>query len=283
MTPAPTASARPSPEARAGGGPGWRDRLPPGTRNLLLTLEYDGSAFAGWQQQPAQRTVQGVLTDALETLCRHEVVVRGAGRTDAGVHAWAQRANFYTDCSLPPAKFVRAVTGMVRGHVAVVAAEEVPLAFHARHDARGKVYAYRLLLRESRSPLLDGRAWHIRRPLDLDLLAAELATLPGTADWSAYRAADCGASNPRKTLHDACVVREEREIAALIFRGSGFLKQMVRILVGTAVEVATGRMPPGSMLRIRDTHDRRQAGPTAPPGGLYLEEVRYAPERGGAP
>ncbi len=267
-----------SPEARAGDGPGWRERLPPGTRNLLLTLEYDGSTFAGWQVQPGQRTVQGVVTDALQALCRHDVVLRGAGRTDSGVHAWGQRATFYTDCALPPAKFVRGVTGIARGHVAAVAAREVPLAFDARHDARGKVYAYRLLLRDARSPLRDGRAWHVRTPLDLDRLAAELATLPATADWSAYRAADCGAPDPTKTLLDARLVREPRDVVALVFRGSGFLKQMVRILAGTAVEVGAGRLPPGSMVAIREARERRQAGPTAPPHGLYLEEVLYEDE-----
>ncbi len=272
---------RPSPEVRAGAGGLWRERLPEGTRNLLLTLEYDGSTFAGWQLQPNQRTVQGVLTDALRLLCRHDVVLRGAGRTDSGVHARAQRANFFTDCDLPPAKFVRGVTGIVKGHVAVIAAEEVPLDFDSRRHARGKVYAYRLLLRESRSPLLAGRAWHVRLPMDLDLLAAELATLPGKADWSAYRSGDCSSPNPTKTLHEARLVREADDVIALVFRGSGFLKQMVRILAGTAVEVAVGRMPPGSMIRIRDAKNRQQAGPTAPPEGLFLEEVLYAAD--GAP
>lgn len=275
MSPSRADASLPSPEARAGPGFDWRERLPEGTVNLLLTIEYDGSTFAGWQVQPAQRTVQGVLTDALRTLCRHEVVLRAAGRTDSGVHARAQRANFYTDRGLPPIKYVRAVTGMVRGGVAVVAAREVPLGFDARRDARGKVYAYRLLLRESRSPLLEGRAWHVRRRLDLDLLAAELASLPGTADWSAYRSSDCAAPSPIKTMHAAELVRETPETVVLVFRGSGFLKQMVRILVGTAVHVAAGRMPPGSMLSIRDGLRRRQAGPTAPAEGLTLERVIY--------
>lgn len=266
----------PSPEARAGDGDGWRERLPPGTRNLLLTLEYDGAGFAGWQVQPNQRTVQGVVTGALQTLCRHDVVLRGAGRTDAGVHAWAQRANFFTDCALPPAKFVRGVTGILQGGAAVVAAEEVDLDFDARRSAQGKIYAYRLLLRNARSPLRDGRAWHVRRTLDLDLLEAELATLPGTANWSAYRSADCGSPHPVKTLRSATLRREERDVVSLVFEGSGFLKQMVRILVGTALEVASGRMEPGSMVRIREGQNREKAGPTAPPHGLYLEEVLYA-------
>jgi tRNA pseudouridine38-40 synthase len=264
-----------SPEARGGDGPDWRDRLPEGTRNVLLTIEYDGSTFSGWQIQPEQRTVQGVLTDALRTLCGHDVVLRGSGRTDAGVHAWAQQATVYTDCDLPLAKFVKGVTGIVKRHVAVVAATEVPLDFDARRNAVGKVYVYRLLLRNPRSPLLDGRAWHLRQTLDVDVLKAELATLAGTADWSAYRSADCGSPDPVKTIYSATVRQEGRDVLALEFRGSGFLKQMVRILVGTAVEVAIGRWPPGSMVAIRDGQNRAKAGPTAPPHGLYLEEVLY--------
>ncbi len=264
-----------SPEASAGEGYGWRQRLPAGTRNLLLTIEYDGAPFAGWQAQPGHRTVQGALADALKILCRHDVIVRGAGRTDAGVHAWAQRANVYTHSDVPVAKFVRGTTGILRGDASVVAAEQVPIDFDARRDALGKVYAYRLLLRSSRSPLREGRAWHIKQALDFDVLSRELATLPAKADWSAFRSADCGSPHPTKTLQRAWVELEPNGVAVLRFQGSGFLKQMVRILVGTAVDVALGRRPEGAMLQIRNGRDRTKAGPTAPAHGLYLEEVLY--------
>ncbi len=251
-----------------------RLRLPPGTRNIALTLEYEGSSFAGWQRQPGQRTVQGVLEQCLATVCRHEVIVRGAGRTDAGVHARGQRANFFTTSEVEPYALLRSIPGIVRGGLAAVQAEEVPLEWDARRNARGKVYAYRVLAREAPSPLLAGQVWHVRKPLDLDLLRRELATLPGLADWAAYRAADCTAPDTVKDLRRA-ELQVDGDVVTLVFEGSGFLKQMVRVLAGTAVEVARGRRAEGSMLAIRERLDRTEAGVTAPACGLVLERVLY--------
>lgn len=265
-----------SPPERRATGEDWRGTLPPGTRNLLLTVEYDGSGFAGWQVQPGQRTVQGSLQRAVETLVRHGVIVRGAGRTDSGVHAWAQRASFFTDSNIHPNKLLRGINALAGGGVRVTAVQEVDARFDPLRSAVGKVYDYRLLLRPAPSVLL-ARAWHLRAELDLDLLAAELATLPGEADWSSYRAANCGARYTIKTMRSATLRREERGIVVLRFVGSGFLKQMVRILVGTAVDVALGRLEPGAMVRIRNEASREAAGPTAPPHGLFLYEVLYPP------
>lgn len=245
-------------------------------RTIRLVLEYDGSLFAGWQVQPGQRTVQGELEHALLVLCRHPVTVQGAGRTDAGVHARGQVATFETTSCVATERLLRGIAGLCRPGLVALDASEARPGFHARFSATGKVYAYRILARDVPSPLLRGRVWHVRWPLDLDVLAAELATLPGEADWSAFRAADCGSLDPRKTLRRADLVREQGEVIALVFEGSGFLKQMVRILAGTAVEVARGRMPPGAMRAIRDGRSRAAAGPTAPPEGLYLERVIYA-------
>ena len=246
-------------------------------RVIKLTVEYDGAPFAGWQVQPNQRTVQGALESALAVVLREPVSVQGSGRTDAGVHAWAQIASFRTVSDVTPERVRRGVNALAGPGVRVVAAEEAPADFDARHSARGKVYAYQVLVRRSPSPLLEGRAWWIRHRLDLELLGTELASLPGTADWSAYRAADCGAPSAIKTLHAATVRPGPHDTVNLVFTGSGFLKQMVRILAGTAIEVARGQLAPGSMLRIRDGGRREHAGPTAPPWGLYLERVLYEP------
>lgn len=249
-------------------------------RNLRLVVEYDGSFFHGWQRQPGLRTVQGALEDALKTLFREpDVYVKGSGRTDAGVHAWAQVANVRTHSALPLRRIRNGLNALAGDGVRVVTAEEAPDDFDALGSARGKVYGYRVLARPSPSPLLDGRAWWVRHPLDRDVLAAELATLPGTADWSAYRASDCGSPDPTKTLRRAEVRPERDGSFTLVFEGSGFLKQMVRILSGTAVDVARGRLAPGSMVAIRESHDRTRAGVTAPAHGLYMERVLYeAPE-----
>jgi tRNA pseudouridine38-40 synthase len=246
-----------------------------GERTIRLDLEYDGAHFAGWQIQPGLRTVQGALKEGLSTICRHDVTVLGAGRTDAGVHARGQVASFRTTSDVEVERIQGGITGLCRPGVVATAVREVEHAFHPLRDARGKVYVYRLLLRRTPSPLLEGRAWHVPWPIDRALLAAELASLPGTADWSAYRAADCGSRSPVKTLVRAELVPGPGEVLELVFEGSGFLKQMVRTLVGTAVDVARGRLPAGSMVTIRDGRDRTAAGRTAPACGLCLERVLY--------
>ncbi|MBN94483.1 MAG: tRNA pseudouridine(38-40) synthase TruA [Deltaproteobacteria bacterium] len=247
----------------------------PGSRNIRLVVEYDGAGFCGWQVQPGATTVQGTLQDALGTVCRHGVVVRGSGRTDSGVHAWGQVANFYTTTDLPPVRFSRAVNGICGPQLRVVAADEVPRDFDSLKSATGKVYSYRLLLRPHASALLAGRVWHLRWPLDLGAMTEELRSLPGEFDWSAFRAADCQNRNPVKQLRRAELSHEERDVVCITFEGSGFLKQMVRILVGTLVDVGRGKLPIGSMASIRGGLDRRAAGQTAPPDGLFLERVLY--------
>ena len=244
-------------------------------RNLRLTLEYDGSRFAGWQNQQGVRTVQETLERALCIVLRHPTVVRGAGRTDSGVHAWAQVANVYTLASPEPRRLLRSINGLVGDGLRVITVEEVPLAFDARRDAIGKIYSYRLLHRPAGSALQDGRVWHIHGALDHDLLARELGSVCGTHDWRSYRATDCSSPTTVKTLYSAEFLDEGRGVLVLRYHGEGFLKQMVRILTGTAVEVARGRRPPGDMIRVRERRDRDAAGATAPPGALFLEEVLY--------
>ncbi len=246
-----------------------------GVRNIALRIEYDGTDFAGWQLQPGQATVQGVLEDALSILCGHPVVLRVAGRTDAGVHAWDQRAHFFTTSPLPCQRILRGANALAAGGVKVVGAEEMTLDWDARRDAIGKVYGYRLLVRRAPSALLQDRAWHIPWELDLLSMEDELATLPARCDWSSYCAADGSDPNTVKELRSAVLCREAHDVVVLRFEGSGFLKQMVRILVGTAVEVGLGKRPKGSMIKAREALDRREAGRTAPPEGLYLERVCY--------
>lgn len=246
-------------------------------RNIKLVVEYDGTYFHGWQVQKELRTVQGALQDALSTILREKVTVRGSGRTDAGVHAWAQVANVRTTSVIEVDRIRRGINALAGDGVRVLSAEEVDDGFDALGSACGKVYAYRLLLRRSPSALLARRAWWLRHPLDLGLLERELATLPGYHDWNAYRAKDCTSPNPRKTLYSATLRAEPHDCVSLVFVGSGFLKQMIRILVGTAVDVARGKLAEGSMVRIREGLDRDRAGPTAPPDGLFLERVLYTP------
>jgi tRNA pseudouridine38-40 synthase len=249
-------------------------------RNVKLVVEYDGTFFHGWQVQKNLRTVQGSLQDALRTILREDVTVRGSGRTDAGVHAWAQVANVRIESDIHVDRIRRGVNALAGEGVKVLSAEVVDDDFDSLRSACGKVYAYRLLLRRSPSALLNKRAWWLRYPMDLPLLERELATLPGYHDWNAYRAKDCTSPDPRKTIYSARIRQEEHDCVSLVFTGSGFLKQMIRILVGTAVDVGRGRLEEGSMVRIRESLERAQAGATAPPDGLFLERVLYeSPER----
>jgi tRNA pseudouridine38-40 synthase len=247
-------------------------------RNVRMLIEYDGAGFAGWQVQPGPRTVQGALESALATLTGESVRVRGAGRTDAGVHARGQVAAFYTSSPISAERVARGATALAGPGVAVVAAEDAPNDWDPRKDARGKVYAYSLLARQAPSPLGAGRAWHVPQPLDAALLEAELRSVLGEHDFSAFRATDCASPDPVKRLVAVDVVPAGGGVLIVRLRGSGFLKQMVRILVGSAIDVARGHRGPGFLRDALTAKRRDAAGPTAPPEGLCLERVFYDPE-----
>lgn len=252
-----------------------------GQRHFRGLIEYCGADFAGWQLQPNQRTVQGELERALETLFRERVRVHSSGRTDSGVHARGQVISFRSSSSLGTDRMLRGINGLTGSDLAVWKLDEAPEDFHPRHSAGGKVYVYRLLVRRAPSPLLAALTWHVPYgDLDVPRLRRELQSLLGEADWAGYRAADCGARSTVKTLLRAEVRAEAQDVLALEFEGSGFLKQMVRILVGTAVEVGRGRLEQGAMLRIREAGVRALAGRTAPAHGLCLERVIYPSSSG---
>lgn len=249
------------------------------SRTLKLTLEYDGRGFQGWQAQGAgRRTVQGVLVEAVRRLTGETVAVRGAGRTDAGVHALGQVASLVLERSALDLDAVRdGLNAHLPGDVAVVAAEEVPDGFDARKSAIGKTYRYLIHVRPARSPLLAGRAWHRTGPLDLEAMRDAAAALVGRHDFSAFRASAGQARQPVRAV-TRLDIGADPSTAGLLrveVEGDGFLMHMVRIVVGTLVEVGRGRMPAAGLAEILAGRDRRAAGPTAPPEGLYLVEVRY--------
>ena len=242
--------------------------------NIKVVLEYDGSNFAGWQQQAHGRTVEAELMRALREITGKDHPVYAAGRTDAGAHAEGQVANFHTDGRLSPQRLVGALNARLPEDVAVLSAEVVPDDFHARYSAHWRRYRYRYLDRPSRPALELGRCWHVRGPLDVGAMADAATALIGKHDWTSF----CSASEPAdarvREMRSARVVRRgnfvELELVA-----EGFLRGMVRSIAGALAEVGRGKRPPGWVGAVLQARDRGQAPRTAPAGGLTLVEVIY--------
>ncbi|MGD8451236.1 MAG: tRNA pseudouridine(38-40) synthase TruA [Phycisphaerae bacterium] len=253
-------------------------------RNVKLIVAYDGTEFHGWQIQPGLRTVQGVLQDAVCRVVRQPTVLVGASRTDAGVHARGQVAQFRTTAPIPPESLRRALEHRLPDDLAVVHVTDVAAAFHATRAAVGKRYRYRLYNapRECR-PVRDhdGRfCWHVWYRLDLDRMRSAAALLVGRHDFAGM--ANLGAPRETTVRTVTRIGIEQRYHEVLIdVEGDGFLYNQVRIMVGTLIEIGRGHWPPERIAEILATGDRSLAGPTVPPHGLTLEWVRYGVERGG--
>ena len=242
--------------------------------NIKVVLEYDGTNFAGWQQQARGRTVEAELKKALRSILGQDLTVYGAGRTDAGAHAEGQVANFHTDGRIAPQRLMAALNARLPDDVAVLSAESVPDDFHARYSARWRRYRYRYLDRAARPTLERGRCWHVRGRLDEAAMSKAAAALTGKHDWTSF----CSASEPAgrrvREMRSATVARRG-EFVELELVGEGFLRGMVRSIAGALAEVGRGKRPPrwvGEVLRARD---RGQASRTAPAAGLTLMEVIY--------
>ena len=242
-----------------------------------LTIEYDGSGFHGWQEQAAQqlRTVQGVLREALTTVVRQPVTLQGASRTDAGVHALGQAASFAVETDIEPARIAKGATAIAGPDVAVVDAVTAPDGFDARRDSIGKRYRYRLLNRTAPSPILAATGWHVPRPLDLEAMGAAAARLVGTHDFRGFRSADCGRENTERELTRVALVARDGAVVDLEVEGTAFLKQMVRIIAGTLVDIGLGTKPVAVVDEVLEEGDRARAGRTAPAHGLTLVEVLF--------
>ncbi len=247
-------------------------------RRLRLTLEYDGGGFRGWQLQPGQRTVQGVVETAFQQVLQAEVRVVGAGRTDAGVHARGQVAHADVPGALAPLALRRALNAVLPADLAVIELREAAPDFHARRNARSKSYVYRILNRAVPSPERRGVTWHIRSRLDLDAMREAAAILRGEHDFAAFRGAHGGApagESTLRTLDRLEVVREGDEVR-IVAAGRSFLRHMVRNLAGTLVDVGLGRSSPDDVAAILASRERARAGPTGPPHALCLERVCYS-------
>lgn len=246
---------------------------------VALGIEYDGSSYRGYQEQPGGQTIQDELQRALAKIAATPVNVVCAGRTDAGVHATGQVVHFDTEARRPMTAWVRGVNTFLPPDIAIRWARVVPDAFHARFSAFGRSYRYLLINRPQRPGVWNGRAGWYHHPLDISRMREAAGLLLGEHDFSAFRAADCQAKSPVKLMRRAEVKRLD-DLVVFDFEAGAFLYHMVRNLVGSLVYVGQGKHPPGWIAELLLKADRRLAAPTFSPAGLYLVGVHYEPHWG---
>ncbi|MFO0620204.1 MAG: tRNA pseudouridine(38-40) synthase TruA [Polyangia bacterium] len=247
-----------------------------------LTVRYDGTDFCGWQRQANGPSIQASLEDALSKVAKQPVICRGAGRTDAGVHALAQVVSIELPRVLPDKALVYGVNNHLPDSVAVMDAQLVDDDFDARHSSSGKLYRYQIWTGKIRSPLHTRNHWHVGHPLDRDLMRQAAAVLVGRHDFRAFRAADCERQTTVRWMKriDVVVPSNDPEVIHIEVEGTAFLKNMVRILSGTIVAAGRGKLTPASIAELLHSGDRSKAGQTAPALGLVLVRVDYGRREG---
>ncbi len=251
-------------------------------RRIKLIIEYDGSCHHGWQVQDNANTVQEELERAVFKITGETVRITGAGRTDAGVHALGQAAHFDTASKINAGKFSDALNSVLPRSISVLSSEEASSGFHARFSATGKTYEYRILNRRHRSPVLGNRAWHVMQPLNFECMCEAARYFIGTHDFSSFCSSGHSVSTYVRTIFSSCWSVEGE---CLVYRvvGNGFLYNMVRIMVGTMVEIGLEKRSVDDIESLLASKGRKHAGITAPPHGLYLVRVHYGqlPETAG--
>ncbi len=247
-------------------------------RNIRLLIQFDGTDFSGWQLQVTDRTVQGELEAALQQLTGEPVRVYSSSRTDAGVHAVGMAVNFKMDTTLPLVAFHYGLNSLLPTDLQVIAASDAPDDFHSRFSSLGKTYVYRIQTGDTRWPLMARTAWHVRGELDVAAMQSAAAVMIGRHDFSAFRSAQCDADNPIRTVDELTVSTNADGIIEIKIRARAYLRNMVRIIAGTLVEVGKGKKDVQWVLELLESGDRTKGGMTAPPQGLFLMKVHY-PER----
>ncbi|NNG02462.1 MAG: tRNA pseudouridine(38-40) synthase TruA [Desulfobacteraceae bacterium] len=243
--------------------------------NVKLTIEYDGSAYHGWQVQRDDRTVQQTIESALFKITKHPVKLIGSGRTDAGVHARGQVANFKCESRLTPEIFQKALNSLLPEDMVIKNCAIVPDTFHSRYDVKRKCYGY--YIHTGPLPPVIGRqyVWHVRRQLDMARMNKAADYLVGRYDFKSFEAAGSPRSHTIRNIYAAEWSISSENILKFHIEADGFLRFMVRNIVGTLVDVGSGRIDPSEMKTILQAADRSRAGATAPAHGLFLEQVRY--------
>ena len=268
------------------------------TTAFKITIAYDGTGYVGWQRQASGVSIQGLLEDALRELDGRDVPVAGAGRTDAGVHALGQVASFNLERGMAPTDLMRAVNARLPPTVRVIAAQHAPADFHARFGARSKTYRYRLWRGDTGNPFERQYAWHVASPLDVDRMAQAARFVEGRHDFAAFQTAGSETQTSEREVLSSRIISklsttehtvETTERSGLFLQvplcggelieykitGDGFLRHMVRTIVGTLVEIGRGSRPATFMQEVIQSRNRGVAGPTAPAEGLFLVSVAY--------
>jgi tRNA pseudouridine38-40 synthase len=250
-------------------------------RNLKLTIAYDGAPFHGWQVQPNQPTIQGAIAGAASQITQEKIFVHGASRTDTGVHALGQVAHLRTQSWLSAAEFQRALNALLPPAIRIVAVEEVGPDFHARWQAQGKTYRYRIWRGQVLPPFEYQRALHYSGPLDETAMARAAREFEGERDFTSFSASSGSEDDDRerevvRVIYSSEIIREpDSDEIAYVVRGRSFLRYMVRKIVGTLIEVGKGRLAPSDIPQIFEARDRSRSGPTVPAEGLYLVSLEY--------
>ena len=240
-----------------------------------ITIAYDGGPFVGWQRQTNGTSVQGLIEDALRELDDRDVTLHGAGRTDAGVHAIAQVASFTLVRDTPADVIVRSLNSKLPAEVRVKSAEAVPASFHARFNATSKSYRYRIWNADVVDPFERAYAWHVPGTLDVDAMAAAARAVEGRHDFAAFQTVGGATGATERVISRSVLKVGEDRLLTYDISGDGFLRHMVRAIVGTLVEVGRGRQRAEWMRDVIESRDRSQAGKTAPAHGLFLVRVDY--------
>lgn len=256
-------------------------------KHIKLTLQFDGSGYSGWQVQENDRTIQGVLENALSTITKEESRITGCSRTDASVHALEFVASFKTSSTMKPDEFLRALNSNIPQDIRVIDSEECEEDFHPRYDAKSKLYSYIISTAVPQNVFLNRYAWQMpyRESLNVELMKEASKFLIGEHDFTSFRASGCGAKHPvRNVLSikisempsiDFMTFRLEAPVIKISIEANAFLRHMVRNIVGTLVDVGKGKTSPSQVKEILNAKDRSAAGKTAPGYGLFLERVRY--------
>ncbi len=242
--------------------------------NIKITIEYDGTKYHGWQVQPNGKTIQEVLEEAIEKMLGVRTRVNGSGRTDAGVHALGQVANIIYTGNLDLWQIQRGINALTPKDIVIKQAEVVPDSFDARRSARSRVYQYRIWNSAWPSVLHRHFSWHVRCPLEISLMQESIQFLEGEHDYASFQGAGCDAAHSvRKIYHNS--LSQQGDLLLYAVEATAYLKHMVRNIVGTMVEIGQRERTPTAFAELLRARDRTKAGPTAPPHGLFLSEVKY--------